>query len=263
MPYHDIYIRFMSGALISVGDSVSNNASRLCQCPLAYLSWIIRFNSPIMGLRLLETYFYQILTASFFGCILLFRQLKKSRSGNPKGLPLPPGPKGYPLIGSLFDMPIDKPWLVYDEWFKTYGKSLLIRFRLKYLAFLIGDMIYFNVLGRHFLILGSFERTTDLFEKRSSNYSDRMRLPMMVELYVSDFLHLKPCEKIATFRMKWDFSFGFLPYGLWWRRHRRLFHQIFNINVVSKYIPIQRREVHTFLRRLLDTPENFLHHVRQ
>ena len=43
-------------------------------------------------------------------------------------------------------------------------------------------MIYFNVLGQPFLILGSFARTTDLLEKRSSNYSDRMRLPMQVEL---------------------------------------------------------------------------------
>ena len=120
----------MSNALISVGDSVSNSGlyttgRRLssCQCPdLSYITGM-RFNSSIMGL--LETNFYQTLAASFFGCILLFRQLKKSRSGNPKGLPLPPGPKGYPLIGSLFDMPLENPWLVYDEWSKTYGKSLL------------------------------------------------------------------------------------------------------------------------------------------
>jgi hypothetical protein len=72
---------------------------------------------------LLETHPYQTLAALFFGFIV-FRQLTKSRSGNPNGLPLPPGPKGYPLIGSLFDMPLDKPWLVYDEWRKTYGKSL-------------------------------------------------------------------------------------------------------------------------------------------
>jgi hypothetical protein len=71
-------------------------------------------------------YSYQILAALFFGCILLSIQLKKSRSDNPKGLPLPPGPKGYPLIGSLFDMPIDKAWLVYDDWRKTYGKSLIV-----------------------------------------------------------------------------------------------------------------------------------------
>ena len=62
-------------------------------------------------------------------------------------------------------------------------------------------MVYFEVLGHHFLILGTFERTTDLLEKRSSNYSDRMRLPMMIDLYVSDFfLHLKLCDKKAMFQ---------------------------------------------------------------
>ena len=146
-----------------------------CQC----------LNTSIMGLLQVpvETYPYQILAALFF--ILLSRQLIKSKSGNPKGLPLPPGPKGYPLIGSVFDMPINKPWLVYDEWFKKYGKSLIVGSLPSYIfSFFIGDMIYFKVLGHHFLILGSFKRTTDLLENRSSNYSDRMRLPMLLELYV-------------------------------------------------------------------------------
>ena len=65
------------------------------------------------------------------------------------------------------------------------------------------------------------------------------------------------------FRMGWDFNFSFLPYGSGWRRHRRSFHDFFNINMVPKYLPIQRREVHALLRRLLDTPDNFLHHIRQ
>ena len=68
--------------------------------------------------------FYKL--AVLFLSIMLFRQLKKGRGGNPNGLPLPPGPKGYPLIGNLFDMPIHKPWLIYDEWRKTYGKIFLI-----------------------------------------------------------------------------------------------------------------------------------------
>jgi hypothetical protein len=76
-------------------------------------------NSPIISL--LGTYPYYKLAAFFF-IVMLFRQLKKGRDGNPNGLPLPLGPKGYPLIGNLFDMPVDKPWVVYDEWRKTYGK---------------------------------------------------------------------------------------------------------------------------------------------
>ena len=32
----------------------------------------------------------------------------------------------YPLIGNLFDMLVDKPWVVYDEWRTTYGKIFII-----------------------------------------------------------------------------------------------------------------------------------------
>ena len=76
-------------------------------------------------IELLGTHPYYKLAALFF-CVMLFRQLKKGRDGNPNGLPLPPGPKGYPLIGNIFDMPIYKPWIVYDEWRKTYGKTFII-----------------------------------------------------------------------------------------------------------------------------------------
>ena len=54
-----------------------------------------------------------------------------------------------------------------------------------------------------------------------------------------------------------------MPYGLWWRKHRRLFHEYFHRDAVTKYQPIQKQEVQAFLRRLLDTPENFFHHIRQ
>ena len=68
---------------------------------------------------------YYKLAALFFS-VMLYRQLKKGRYGNPNGLPLPPGPKGYPLIGNLFDMPSQSSWLVYDEWRKTYGKTFTV-----------------------------------------------------------------------------------------------------------------------------------------
>ena len=75
---------------------------------------------------LLGIYPYYKLAAIFFG-VMLFRKLKKGRDGNSNGLPLPPGPGGYPLIGNLFDMPANKPWIVYDEWRKTYGKTFTIK----------------------------------------------------------------------------------------------------------------------------------------
>ena len=36
---------------------------------------------------------------------------------------LPPGPRGWPIIGSLFDLPdCERPWTVYRQWAQTYGK---------------------------------------------------------------------------------------------------------------------------------------------
>ncbi|KAF9002580.1 cytochrome P450 [Cyathus striatus] len=147
---------------------------------------------------------------------------------NPKKLPLPPGPKGYPFIGNLLNFPTYKPWLVYAEWCKKFNS----------------DIIYFEVLGQPFIVLNTLKRTNDIFEKRSSNYSDRVRMPMVMEL------------------MNWTFNVGLLPYGDWWRVHRRTFHEHFRQNAVGRYQPIQQREALAMLRRLLDTPDNFLHHVR-
>ena len=79
------------------------------------------------------------------------------------------------------------------------------------------------------------------------------------------FFHLNEFvrNKSVHCRMRWDFVMSFLPYGVGWRKHRKTFHEYFNANVVSKYLPIQRREVHVFLRRLLATPDKFLHHIEQ
>ena len=125
-------------------------------------------------------------------------------------------------------------------------------------------MIYLNVLGKHFVILNSLEVISDLFERRSSNYSDRMQTTMLVELYVSHSFYLEEyAKKTDRCRMNWRVALGLMPYGLWWRRHRKLFHGYFHRNAVAKYQPIQRQEVQALLRRLLVTPDDFVHHIRQ
>ena len=76
-------------------------------------------SSSTIGLLGIHPY-YKL--ADILFSVMLFRQL------NPDGLPLPPDPKGlsYPLIGNLFDMLVYKPWVVYDEWRKTYGKPFVV-----------------------------------------------------------------------------------------------------------------------------------------
>ena len=49
----------------------------------------------------------------------------------------------------------------------------------------LGDVIHLSALGQHTIILNSVEAAWDLLEKRSSVYSDRMELPMIVDLWVN------------------------------------------------------------------------------
>ena len=91
------------------------------QCPRLIIL-PMSLNSSMIGLLVTYPHVYQILAILSFGCMLLFGRFKLNLGRrNPKGLPLPPGPKGLPLIGNLFDFPTNHQWLVYDEWQKTYG----------------------------------------------------------------------------------------------------------------------------------------------
>ena len=40
-----------------------------------------------------------------------------------RGLPYPPGPPGWPVIGNLFDLPPMSTWLAYTEFSKKYGMA--------------------------------------------------------------------------------------------------------------------------------------------
>lgn len=115
-------------------------------------------------------------------------RLREKRRRNPRGLPLPPGPKGYPLLGSALDIPSQRPWLTYTKWRKDYGASTFLRLFhvdmvLIYILF-SGDVVYAEALGKPMLILNSFSVIHELLEKRSSNFSHRPVFPV-VELYVS------------------------------------------------------------------------------
>jgi hypothetical protein len=56
--------------------------------------------------------------------LLAIKSWVDARKANPKGLPLPPGPKPAWLVGNVKDMPPSFEWLTYAEWGKKHGGLL-------------------------------------------------------------------------------------------------------------------------------------------
>ncbi|TFK48005.1 cytochrome P450 [Heliocybe sulcata] len=158
--------------------------------------------------------------------ILLTAWLFSSRSRRGR-LPLPPGPKGLPLIGNLLDFPAKFQWLTFDKWHEQYG-----------------DIVYLNLAGQSLVILGSPEATSAFFDQKSGVYSDRPRFVMVNEL------------------IGWEeFNVASYPYGNAWRELRRVFHQQYHSGVIPRYYPIFRRHAHRLLRNLLAQPKDIEHHL--
>ncbi|KAF7348404.1 hypothetical protein MSAN_01794400 [Mycena sanguinolenta] len=141
-------------------------------------------------------------------------------------LPFPPGPRPKFLVGNLFDIPTEMPWITYTEWGKQYG-----------------DVVHAQVFGQHILILNSIKAATELLEKRAILYSDRSTMPMIP-------------------LMGWDFSFAFMPHSDKWRERRRLFHQYFRRDAIPAYHSVYLRKIQDLLRGLLSTPADFATHTR-
>ncbi|KAF8189525.1 cytochrome P450 [Mycena galopus ATCC 62051] len=148
---------------------------------------------------------------------------------NQSNLPLPPGPKKSFLVGNVFDIPPTHPWETYMAWSREYNT----------------DILHLDLAGTSVVVLCSLKAAEDLLEKRSALYSDRPRLPMLLEL------------------MGWDFNIAMMKYGNGWRAHRRLFNQRFTAKAAVKYQPQQLAATHELLRRFLRTPDHFMEHFRQ
>ncbi|KAK0223440.1 cytochrome P450 [Armillaria fumosa] len=141
-------------------------------------------------------------------------------------VPLPPGPKGFPLIGNLWDVPAGYPWVTYARWTTTYG-----------------DIIYLDTPGNPTIIINSAQAADDLLEKRSRNYSDRPDFTM-------------------TMLTGWGRILSFMRYSDWWRMHRRMFHQYFQPRAVPAYYPVQMKATSVLLQQLHNSPDAFVQHIR-
>ncbi|TBU59025.1 cytochrome P450 [Dichomitus squalens] len=98
-------------------------------------------------------------------------------------------------------------------------------------------------MGRSILLVNDAKIASDLLDKRSTVNSSRPTLTA-VEL------------------VGWEWSLVFMPYGQWWRRHRRAFWQHFHPGAIPAYRDVLEQGAHRLLSRLLTTPGKLEEHLR-
>ncbi|KAH8093138.1 cytochrome P450 monooxygenase [Cristinia sonorae] len=144
---------------------------------------------------------------------------------------LPPGPKGIPLLGNAFQMPMDYQERTFLAWGKTFG-----------------DIVHARLLRTSIIVVNSWQVARDLMDKRSANYSDRPRFTLLGELPHRQSLGLGD-------------TLPLIPYGDRFRKYRRWFHDAFLAQgVLASYHPLISREIHNMLKSLVIKPDAYATH---
>ncbi|KAF7371311.1 Cytochrome P450 [Mycena sanguinolenta] len=142
--------------------------------------------------------------------------------------PLPPGPRGLPIVGNILDVPTSHPWLNFAKLGEVWG-----------------EISSLTVLGQTMIIINSLEIAEDLLETRGANFSDRPLLPMAGEL------------------MGFKNVLSMSQYGDRVKQERKLFHHLFgtSTSIITQFGPLLTSEVHKLLQNILDKPEHTLDHI--
>ena len=101
-----------------------------------------------------------VLCTASYACKLVI-----SRSKRP---PKPPGPKGLPILGNIFDIPSgeDQQWIHWQKHKQLYGPISSV-----------------TVFDQTIVILNDYDLAVDVLEKRSSEFSDRPVMPFAGQMY--------------------------------------------------------------------------------
>lgn len=140
---------------------------------------------------------------------------------------LPPGPRGYPIIGNALELR-SQQWLKFTEWRKQFG-----------------DIVYLNAAGQPMVILNSQKVAADLLDRRAGIYSDR------------------PRNIVASDIMTGGLLVVFTRYNDIWRRMRKAAHEGLNKGVVRDFHGTQTKEALILASDGLKDPAEWDKHLRR
>ncbi|KAG9103434.1 hypothetical protein FRC06_010852 [Ceratobasidium sp. 370] len=144
-----------------------------------------------------------------------------------RSVPLPPGPKGHWLLGNALEIATASSfWMKLSEYADEYGPITSI-----------------GKLPQPTFVLSDPHLVTELFEKRAANYSDKD-------------------ENQMAKLIGWDTDILFTHYGPKLKLYRTMLGQALNNRAALDYLPLQQHEIQKFMQRLIETPSDFMAHVR-
>lgn len=193
---------------------------------------------------------YLSLASVVISCGALVRSARQNSRSR-----LPPGPKGYPIVGNLFDLPPTHFWEKFSAWGRQYGgfssphlcrnPNFDAEVYLLDLAYL-GEVAYINVLGQDMIILNSSKAAVELLDKRSAIYSDRPVLMMGGEI------------------VGWKRTLALTQYGPRFREFRKFVGRWIGSRAsMEKFMPLQEKETAKFVARVMSDPGSLVHQIRK
>ncbi|KAF8828256.1 hypothetical protein HHX47_DHR4000894 [Lentinula edodes] len=134
---------------------------------------------------------------------------------------LPPGPKGWPLIGNAFDMPKTHSWRTFAQWGKKWGPIMSVK-----------------VLGTPFIIISNPDIADEMLGKTGSLYADR------------------PTVQMALLT-GWDRALSGARYNARFREYRKLIGKVIGTKgSMAKFYPVEDFQANMLLKRIFQNPED-------